>query len=308
MTRASIISRPSDMSSRYAAKQKPVIETHGFAAAQVLQCCKDMKTLPIELLTWELPWPQDSQPQAEERLTVKGGLNEGVSWLMASNIVLSAYMRDQNARPPLAPFSFFTLVVASLATVQRVSVGFTSWAHHSRLAPCPPWAAVTGGSTCAGRIFSQVCHVAGTVEFSMGSGFLNNQPQSVSGLHILHSREAPCLPWAANFVGSTCAGSSSFVNMHCAATKPWECQQPGFYMCRQHHTAPCSLIEAAAQSQLQVFLLRELIRNRRSFTQRAGEAGRAHLLAHAGRALQQQGLGQRELFGLAGGSGHSRGS
>jgi len=59
-------------------------------------------------------------------LTVKGGLNEGVSWPMASNMVLSAYMRDQKARPPFSPFSRFTLVVASLATVHRVSVDFTS--------------------------------------------------------------------------------------------------------------------------------------------------------------------------------------
>lgn len=61
------------------------------------------------------------------RLTVKGGLKEGVSWPMASNMVLSAYMRDQKARPPLLAFSCFTWVVASFATVHSVSVAFTSY-------------------------------------------------------------------------------------------------------------------------------------------------------------------------------------
>ena len=33
-----------------------------------------------------------------------------------------------------------------------------TWVHHSREAPCPPWAAVTGGSTCVGNTFSARLH------------------------------------------------------------------------------------------------------------------------------------------------------
>lgn len=79
-------------------------------------------------------------------------------------------------------------------------------------------------------------------------------------------------------------------------------------MCRQHYTAAFILTENSCPISAVSLLAWGADQKLQEFTQRAGEAERARLLAHAGRALQQQGLGQRELFGLAGGSGHSRGS
>ena len=52
--------------------------------------------------------------------------------------------------------------MASLTIVHRVSVGLTSWDNHSSDAPCPPWAAVIGGSTCVGSGSFLKMHCAAT--------------------------------------------------------------------------------------------------------------------------------------------------
>lgn len=66
---------------------------------------------------------------------------------MASNMVLSAYMRAQKARPPLASLSRLTAALAAAATAHSLSPAASSCGHHSSEAPWPPSAGFTGGST-----------------------------------------------------------------------------------------------------------------------------------------------------------------